>query len=200
VGSWKPPGGVDASRAFVDPPAGTRIYSAARAARNATQRLRRFRHGELATVEVTEEATRFIDEVSDACVPNNLGCLATAVNFSSATASAASSEVAVRKYCSNHKIYTPPGKADRAWRSWTLVRSRSAVPWRCRPLGRVVRPEAVFEGKVSDFVIRHTYRMMFADYQQRKYDWPSLMLRILMIHRLTAGVAVYGAIAGRRVL
>jgi len=68
------------------------------------------------------------------------------------------------------------------------------------PCGRVVRPEAVFEGKVSDFVIRHTYRMMFADYQQRKYDWPSLMLRILMIHRLTAGVAVYGAIAGRRVL
>jgi len=60
---------------------------------------------------VTEEATRFIDEVSDACVPNNLGCLATAVNFSSATASAASSEVAVSKYCSNHKSYTPPGKA-----------------------------------------------------------------------------------------
>ena len=68
------------------------------------------------------------------------------------------------------------------------------------PCGRVVRPEAVFEGKVSDFVIRHTYRMMFANYQHRNYDWPSLMLRILMIHRLAAGVAVYGAIAGRRVL
>jgi hypothetical protein len=111
VGSWKPPGGVDASRTFVDLPAGTRIYSAARAARNATQWLRRFRDSELATVEVTEAATRFIDEVSDSCMPNDWGCLATAVNFSSEAVSAASSEVAVRKYCSNHKIYTPPGKA-----------------------------------------------------------------------------------------
>jgi hypothetical protein len=38
---------------------------------------------------VTEEATRFIDEVTDGSAPNNLGCIATALNISS--------EVAVRQ-------------------------------------------------------------------------------------------------------